>query len=365
VMIKATPSGGFAFFINGTRCRLKDGDEGQIAPENMCFRNTYDTPMSQIRVICEIVLVVWSLLYLIKAAREATFLERKVYIQSMALCPSRVVFLLGCAVMVLSVPFRLACLPSEEDTMAITVMLCTGNYFLFFCRGFKLTGPFVSMIYRMLANDLIKFCSIYFIFVMGFSQAYYIIFQTFNGDEDDNLMPSAVESVIGIFIMSLGNFGDYWDNLEDTEHQLEGQTHAFIFLMVVYVLLINLLIAMMGDTYTRIAEIKNEWMRQWARIVLLVERGIHPAERLKQQDLYAERMATGQKALVLKQTMSPEQLEEIKDIIEMKVTHRRNIIKREARFGHKSNSTIGLDLGGAAANVIAPDADDPDDMMMM
>ena len=46
----------------------------------------------------------------------------------------RVVFLLGCAVMVLSVPFRLACLPSEEDTMAITVMLCTGNYFLFFCR---------------------------------------------------------------------------------------------------------------------------------------------------------------------------------------------------------------------------------------
>ena len=27
-------------------------------------------------------------------------------------------------------------------------------------------------------------------------------------------------------------------------------------------MLINLLIAMMGDTYTRIAEIKNEWIRQ-------------------------------------------------------------------------------------------------------
>ena len=49
--------------------------------------------------------------------------------------------------------------------------------YILLCRGFKLTGPFVSMIYRMLANDLIKFCSIYFIFVMGFSQAYYIIFQ--------------------------------------------------------------------------------------------------------------------------------------------------------------------------------------------
>ena len=54
-------------------------------------------------------------------------------------------------------------------------------------------------------------------------------------------------------------------------------------------------------------------------------------------------------------------MEEIKDIIEMKVTHRRNINKRKAKFGHDSTSTIGLNLG-AAANVIAPDAeeDDPD-----
>ena len=40
---------------------------------------------------------------------------------------------------------------------------------------------------------------------------------------------------------------------------------------------------MMGDTYCKIAEIKNEWMRQWARTVLIVERGIPPAERLRQQ----------------------------------------------------------------------------------
>ena len=34
-----------------------------------------------------------------------------------------------------------------------------------------------------------------------------------------------------------------------------------IFKLVV-ILLLNLLIAMMGDTYAKIAEIKNEWMRQ-------------------------------------------------------------------------------------------------------
>ena len=50
------------------------------------------------------------------------------------------------------------------------------------------------------------------------------------------------------------------------------------------ILLLNLLIAMMGDTYAKIAEIKNEWMRQWARTVLIVERSISPKERLKQQN---------------------------------------------------------------------------------
>ena len=40
------------------------------------------------------------------------------------------------------------------------------------------------------------------------------------------------------------------------------QFSMFIFLALAFILLVNLLIAMMGDTYTRIAEIKNEWMRQ-------------------------------------------------------------------------------------------------------
>ncbi len=32
------------------------------------------------------------------------------------------------------------------------IMTCTGPYFLFFCRGFKLVGPMVIMVYRMLAQ---------------------------------------------------------------------------------------------------------------------------------------------------------------------------------------------------------------------
>ena len=111
-------------------------------------------------------------------------------------------------------------------------------------------------------------------------------------------------------------------------------------------------------------------------MVLIIERGITPKERLRQQDIYAERMSTGEKALTLKQTMSvcdnltfekivwyykcfsilfkiflsnliqPEQLEEIKDIIEMKVSHRKNINRRKEKFGYESNSLIGMNMTG-------------------
>ena len=79
-----------------------------------------------------------------------------------------------------------------------------------------------------------------------------------------------------------------------------AKIHFFLFISLLVILLLNLLIAMMGDTYAKvsityilpisisipykIAEIKNEWMRQWARTVLIVERSISPAERLRQQN---------------------------------------------------------------------------------
>ena len=92
---------------------------------------------------------------------------------------SRVLFLLACLLVLVAVPARLLCFSGLEDTLAIVIMTCTGPYFLFFCRGFKLVGPMVIMIYRMLAQDLMRFGIIYTMFIMGFAQAYYIIFQSY------------------------------------------------------------------------------------------------------------------------------------------------------------------------------------------
>ena len=67
-------------------------------------------------------------------------------------------------------------------------MTFTGPYFLFFCRGFKLVGPMVIMVYRMLAQDIVRFGSVFFIFVMGFSQGYFVLFQSFDTSEGKTIL---------------------------------------------------------------------------------------------------------------------------------------------------------------------------------
>ena len=75
-------------------------------------------------------------------------------------------------------------------------------------------------------------------------------------------MPNSVESILAVFLMSLGDVGFIWEGVSNTNHEIIGKIHFFIFIAIVVILLLNLLIAMMGDTYAKIAEIKNEWMRQ-------------------------------------------------------------------------------------------------------
>ncbi|ENN83360.1 hypothetical protein YQE_00280, partial [Dendroctonus ponderosae] len=235
------------------------------------------------------------------------------YLAAAMTAPSRVMFLFSCILVFGVIPsLRLVCMDEVEDIIAVVVMLTTAPYFLFFCRGFKTVGPFVVMIYRMVLGDLLRFATIYMVFVMGFSQAYYIIFLSFDNpltpeDVDDsatNPMSTPSESIMAMFLMSMTNFGDYYTAFARTEHEYEAKILFVIFMAIVAILLINMLIAMMGNTYQKIAETRNEWQRQWARIVLVVERGVSPPERLKQLNVYSQPMSDGKRALVLRLNQS-------------------------------------------------------------
>ncbi|KYN04879.1 Transient receptor potential cation channel subfamily V member 6 [Cyphomyrmex costatus] len=294
---------------------------------------------AKIRLIAEIFMFIAAVLYILAALREARFLGLHMFIENLMTVPSRVMFLISCCILMWFPVLRFTCSDEVEDILAVVVMLTTAPYFLFFCRGFKTVGPFVVMIYRMIMGDLIRFVSIYLVFVMGFSQAYYIIFLSFDNpntpegidDSISNPMPSPMESVMAMFLMSMTNFGDYFGAFDRTEHEFEAKLLFVLYMAIVAILLVNMLIAMMGNTYQKIAETRNEWQRQWARIVLVVERGVSPAERLRKLTDYSQPMSDGRKALVLRLNQTEEDKEEMKEILEMKRTHDRLLKKRQDR----------------------------------
>ncbi|XP_048481884.1 transient receptor potential cation channel subfamily V member 5 isoform X3 [Plutella xylostella] len=304
-----------------------------------CRLMNFDSPQAKVRIFAELVLFLGALAYIGAALREARFLGLKMFIENLSTVPSRVMFLFSCLLMTALPTLRLWCAEEAEDHLAVIIMLTTAPYFLFFCRGFKTVGPFVVMIYRMVMGDLLRFVCIYLVFVMGFSQAYYVIFLSFDNpntpegvdDSISNPMPSPMESIMAMFLMSLTSFSDYYTAFDRTDHEIEAKLLFVIYMIIVAVLLVNMLIAMMGNTYQKIAETRNEWQRQWARIVLVVERGVPPAQRLKQLLAYSQSMANGKRALVLRINQKSEEKEEMKEIMEMKRTHEKIVAKRRQR----------------------------------
>lgn len=61
--------------------------------------------------------------------------------------------------------------------------------------------------------------------------AYYIIFLSFDNpntpegvdDSMSNPMPSPIESIMAMFLMSMTNFGDYYGAFERTQHEIEAK----------------------------------------------------------------------------------------------------------------------------------------------
>nr|KAG5703051.1 hypothetical protein BaRGS_016212 [Batillaria attramentaria] len=173
--------------------------------------------------------------------------------------PAKALLLLSCLFVLSMLPGRALCAHEYEDVMGVLAILCTAPYFLFFCRGFRIVGPFVVMIYKMIKGDLLRFFIIYAVFVIGFSQAMFIPFR-----DRDVVFSNWIDSAAGLFSMSVGEFEDlyaYFDDLSTPFTQLT-KIIFIVYMIMVTLLLVNMLIAMMGNTYELVSSTQKEWFRQ-------------------------------------------------------------------------------------------------------
>lgn len=149
-------------------------------------------------------------------------------------------------------------------------------YFMWLFMGFKSTGIFVIMIYEILVGDVLPFGLILGIFVVAFSSAIYVVLQPVSSRSVTNFSGQLLSC-----FEWLTNGGFEGGVVESAER---GQTLMTMLLATFTVLgaivLLNLLIAMMGDTYARVREnAVAKWQLQRARIMLRLERGIPTPRR--------------------------------------------------------------------------------------
>lgn len=76
------------------------------------------------------------------------------------------------------------------------------------------------------------------------------------------MFASIGESFYDLFLMSLDDVEDAYDDLTRAKYGIVGRVMFVIFIVLVSILLINLLIAMMADTYNETTMLKREWLRQ-------------------------------------------------------------------------------------------------------
>ncbi|XP_074641499.1 transient receptor potential cation channel subfamily V member 5-like isoform X2 [Tubulanus polymorphus] len=267
------------------------------------------TAYARIVIECLVVVIAISqILYQFLVIYQNSF---RLYINTIAFAPTKALFLLGCVLVVIAIPGRFACYFPYEDTICTISIVLSTPHFLFFLRGFKYSGPSVVMFYKMIKGDLIRFALIYFVFLIGFSQALYICFRLVTEETQFN---HPLKAIMGTIIITLSEFQELYEQFELSPHHLIAKALFIFNLIISTILLVNMLIAMMGQTFNIINDQDREWIRQYSQIVLVVEFSVSAEKRLSCQKQYSQPLGEdgkdGRQFVIRWQRTEEEQIED-------------------------------------------------------
>ncbi|KAG5334109.1 TRPV6 protein, partial [Acromyrmex charruanus] len=155
----------------------------------------------------------------------------------------------------------------------------------------RLTGPFVTMVYSMITGDMLTFGIIYTVMLFGFSQSFYFLYKGFPGVKS-SLYHSYPSTWMALFQITLGDYN--YADLSNTTYPNLSKTVFAIFMVLVPILLLNMLIAMMGNTYAHVIEqSEKEFVKQWAKIVVSLERAVSQKDAHNYLQEYSIKLGPG------------------------------------------------------------------------
>ncbi|KAJ0394749.1 hypothetical protein P43SY_004051 [Pythium insidiosum] len=153
------------------------------------------------------------------------------------------------------------------DAFTAVALVFAWFYLLFFLMGFRSTGPFVIMILTMIQHDFVRFVFVYIAVMAGFSQALYLVH-----DGRAEGLAGWLHRVRLLVITGFTGEVNYDDNYTSGRMNALTQSFMFGYIVLVMILLVNLLIAMMGNTYSEIlAQSEQRWVAERANIMTTIE----------------------------------------------------------------------------------------------
>ncbi|XP_044006234.1 uncharacterized protein LOC122851212 [Aphidius gifuensis] len=244
------------------------------------------------RVIAEFSTVIGVLSYiLIQLGGEVVNIGLLSFLKQLTHEPAKFIFLISNFLILACIPCRYHGNRHLED--AILVVAVPGSWFLlmFFAGAVRLTGPFVTMVYSMITGDMLTFGIIYMVMLFGFSQSFHFLYKGYPRVQS-SLYHSYHSTWMALFQITLGDYS--YSDLSDTAYPNLSKTVFAIFMVLVPILLLNMLIAMMGNTYAHVIEqSEKEWMKQWAKIVVSLERAVSQKDAHNYLQEYSIKLGPG------------------------------------------------------------------------
>lgn len=148
-----------------------------------------------------------------------------------------------------------------------------------YLRGFNSLGPLVRNVEHII-TDIASFVTLLFLIVLGFSNAFNLMY----AESDVNKYEHFGKSFMSTFAMMMGGFE--LAEFANASNETLMNILFLIYMLLVNIVLLNMLIAIMGETYTRISENATSEF-QYARAKLIVDnlaelpKDVHRMERFK------------------------------------------------------------------------------------
>ncbi|CAL8348088.1 unnamed protein product [Lota lota] len=241
----------------------------------------YVTTADYLRLQGEIITLASGLFFFLSNIKDL-FLKKCPGVRSLFIDGSfQLLFFIYSVLVLVTAALYLAGVEAYVSVMVFALVLGWMNT-LYFTRGLKLTGTYSIMIQKILFKDLFRFLLVYVLFMVGYASALVSLLTvcpapdavcegpcpTYPQCRDHDTFSTFL---LDLFKLTIG-MGDL-DMLHSAQYPAVFLLLLVTYIILTFVLLLNMLIALMGETVTRVSkQSKKIWKLQWATTILDIER---------------------------------------------------------------------------------------------